>query len=187
MEDTSYSEESPTRVSKLPLIGLGIALVLSLIATFTFYSNWRDTEEQLKAAQLANTVYEKDSFRVSNFIQKSKGDREVIADPAYKAVVLRGTGKSPGAIGLLYYNVSTREVFLDINRLPEAPAGLQYQLWAMSGGKAVDAGTLAPEKLNEGLVKLNPIGGAQSFMLTLEKAGGAPAPTASETYLTGAL
>ncbi len=187
MEDTSYSEESPARVSKLPLIGLGAALILALIAMFTFYFNWRETEERLQAAQLDNSQYEKDSYRVSNLIQKNKGDREVIADPAYKAVVLRGTGKSPGSIGLVYYNAATREIFLDINRLPEAPAGQQYQLWAMSGGKAVDAGTLAPEKLNEGLVKLNPIGGAQSFQLTLEKAGGAPAPSASETYMTGGL
>lgn len=183
MEET-YTTGRP---AKLPLIVLGAALVLALITTFTFYFNWRETEEQLQAAKLDNTAYEKDSFRVSNLIQKNKGDREVIADAAYKAAVLRGTAKSPGALALAYYNAGTRELFVDISRLPEAPAGQQYQLWAMSGAKATDAGTLSPEKMNEGLLKMNPISGATSLLVTLEKAGGAEAPTMSEAYLSGQL
>lgn len=184
--EPSY-EEAPAKNLKLPLIGLSVALVLSLIAVFSFYTNWRDTEDRLHAAELANSQYEKDSFRVSNLIQKNVSDRQVIADPAYKAVILRGTGKAAGSLALLYYNPSTREVFLDISRLPEAPAGQQYQLWGMNGGRALDAGTVSPEKMKEGLLKLNPIEGASSFQLTLEKAGGAAAPSADQTYLTGSL
>ncbi len=175
------------RPAKLPLIVLGAALVLALFATFSFYSNWRDTEEQLQAAKIDNAAYEKDSFRVSNLIQKNKGDREVIASADYRAIVLRGTPKSASSLAVAYYNASTRELFIDVSRLPEAPAGQMYQLWAMDGAKATDAGTLRPEKMNEGLVQMNPIGGLKSLVLTLEKAGGATAPTMNEAYMTATL
>ncbi len=183
MEETTTA----ARTAKLPLIALGAALLLALITTFTFYFNWRETEEQLQAAKLDNTAYEKDSFRVSNLIQKSKGDREVIASNDYKAVVLRGTPKSPNSLALAYYNAGTRELFLDVSRLPEAPAGQQYQLWAMDGTQATDAGTIHQEKMNEGLLKMNPVGGAKSLVVTLEKAGGASAPSMSAAYLTATL
>ncbi|MBC7447389.1 MAG: anti-sigma factor [Hymenobacteraceae bacterium] len=175
------------RAAKLPLIALGLALVLALITTFTFYFNWRETEEQLQAAKLDNTVYEKDSFRVSNLIQKNKGDREVIASKDYRAVVLRGTPKSAGSLALAYYNASSRELFIDVSRLPEAPVGQQYQVWASNGTQTTDAGTLHQEKMNEGLLKMNPVSDAKTFMVTLENAGGATAPTTSQTYLTGGL
>jgi len=190
-ENTTFAHTDPiaepATPSKLPLIILGAVALLSLIMMFVFYTNWRDTEERLQAVQLDNSQYEKDSFRVSNLIQKNASDRQVIADPAYKAIVMRGTGKSPGALALLFYNPTTREVFLDIARLPEAPAGQQYQLWGMADGRTIDGGTVHHEKMKEGLLKMNPVEGARSFQLTLEKAGGASAPTGDQTYLTGGI
>lgn len=183
MEETMTSGRS----AKLPLFVLAGALVLAVIAAFTFYFNWRETEEQLHAARLDNAAYEKDSFRVSNLIKKNKDDRETLASDAYKTVVLRGTAKSPSSLALAYYDPSTRKLLIDVRRLPEAPVGLQYQLWAMDGAKATDAGTIRPEKLNEGLLEMNPVSGVKSLVLTVEKAGGAPAPTTSETYLSGTL
>ncbi len=185
MEETTFQEDAPA--SKIPLIALGVALLLALITTFTFYTNWRDTEEQLQAAKLANTEYERDSFRVSNLIQKHKGDREILAATDYKTIVLRGTPKSPNSIALAFYNASSRELLIDVSRLPEAPGGEQYQLWAIDGATVTDAGTLSPEKMNEGLLKMNPVSGAKSLVLTLEKSGGAPAPTMSAAYLTATL
>ena len=181
------SETIVARPAKLPLILLGAALVLALLTTFTFYSNWRETEEQLQTAKLDNSAYEKDSFRVSNLIQKNKGDREVIASNDYKALVLRGTAKSPGSMALAYYNPDSRELFVNISRLPEAPAGKMYQAWAMNGAQATDLGTLSPDKMNEGLLKMNPMSGASSLVITLENSGGASAPTTAQTYLSASL
>ena len=184
MEETTYS---PARVNKLPLILLGAALALSLIAVFYFYFNWRGTEDQLISAKSLNSELEGDSHRVSNLIQKNKSDREILSNAAYKTVVLRGTGKSPGSLALAYYNAEAHKLLLDVRRLPEAPAGEMYQLWAMDGAKATDTGTVRPEKINEGLLEMNPVSSVKSLMLTLEKAGGATAPTTSQTYLTGTL
>ena len=181
------SETTLARSPKLPLIVLGAALALALITTFTFYFNWRDTEEQLQAAKLDNAAYEKDSFRVSNLIQKNKGDREVVASPDYKAIVLHGTERAPGALALAYYNPASRELFIDVSRLPEAPVGMMYQVWAMTGGQATDLGTLSPDKMNEGLLKMNPMTSAKTLAVTLEKAGGVTAPTTTETYLSASL
>lgn len=175
------------RAAKLPLILLGATLALALFAAFYFYFNWRDTEDQLINAKSLNSELERDSYRVSNLIQKNKGDREILASASYKTVVLRGTPKSAGSLALAYYDPTAHKLLLDVRRLPEAPAGQMYQLWAMDGAKATDAGTIRPEKINEGLLEMNPIGDAKSLLLTLEKAGGATAPTMSEAYLTAPL
>lgn len=184
MEETTYQVARPSRT---PLYILGGLMLLTLIATFTFYSNWRDTEERLQASQLEQQALAKDSYRVSNLIQKNKADREAVADPAYKAVVMRGTGKAPAGLAILYYNPSAREVLLEISRLSEAPPGKQYQLWGMSEGGPTDAGAVKPENMNQGLMKMNPVGGAKSFVLTLENAGGASEPTTAQIYLSGGL
>lgn len=175
------------RAAKLPLILLGAALLLALATALYFYFNWRGTEDQLISAKSLNTELERDSYRVSNLIQKNKGDREILSNLAYKSIVLRGTAKSPGSLALAYYDPNSHKLLLDVRRMPEAPVGQQYQLWAMNGTKATDAGTIRPEKMNEGLLEMNPINGAQSLVLTLEKAGGAAAPTLSATCLTAAL
>ncbi len=183
MEETTFA----ARPAKLPLILLGAALLLALIAAFAFYSNWRSTEDELINVKSLNAQLEGDSDRVANLIQKNRGDREILTDPNFKSVVLHGTPKSPGALALAYYNPGERKLLLDVRRLPEAPAGRMYQLWAMDGPKATDAGTIRPEKMNQGLLQMNPIGAAKSLMVTLETAGGAPAPTMSEAYLTAPL
>jgi anti-sigma-K factor RskA len=66
--------------------------------------------------------------------------------------------------------------------MEKTPAGKQYQLWAIVDGKPVDAGMIGD---CEGLCKMKVIDHAEAFAVTLENAGGSPAPTLTAMFVLG--
>jgi hypothetical protein len=60
-------------------------------------------------------------------------------------------------------------VYLSSVKLPVAPEGKQYQLWAIVDGKPVDAGLLDNPETFE---KMKSLGNAQAFAISLEAKGG---------------
>ncbi len=58
-----------------------------------------------------------------------------------------------------------------------APAGKQYQLWAIVDGKPVDGGMItSKDGKNYNIQKMKTFGRAEAFAITLETAGGNPQP-----------
>ncbi len=64
---------------------------------------------------------------------------------------------------------------------------MQYQLWAIQGGKPVDMGVLpngianTPEMQKVTMVITN----SEAFAISLEKEGGSPTPTMENIYVMG--
>ncbi len=94
------------------------------------------------------------------------------------------TGPSASSLATVYWDTSSRAVWLLVNQLPKPATGKQYQLWAMVDGKPVDAGIF---DVNEGIsfVKLKTIPRAQAFAITLEKQGGSETPDMDAMYVMG--
>jgi anti-sigma-K factor RskA len=73
----------------------------------------------------------------------------------------------------IYWLINTGEIFIDPSNLPATPAGMQYQLWAIVDGKAVDAGlVVSKDGKTLKMQQMKTFGKAQAFAVTLEKAGG---------------
>ena len=53
-----------------------------------------------------------------------------------------GLEKSPESAVVALWNQQTNQVYLDVQNLPAAPAGKQYQLWGIVDGTPVDMGML---------------------------------------------
>lgn len=117
--------------------------------------------------------------------EESKTALAVLMGPTSKMVCLMGKEKSPDALAHVYWNTRNKEVYLEVNKLPAAPAGMQYQLWAIKDGKPVDAGmiVLTADSLQD-LHKMKAIDEAQAFAITLEKEGGSPTPQ-GDMYVLG--
>ena len=106
-------------------------------------------------------------------------------DPQFKVVKLAGLPKSPESNVSAFWNQQTNEVMLDIQKLPPAPAGKQYQLWSIVGDAPVDLGMLDEEYEKKLLKMKNTKKGSVAFAITLEKTGGVPSPTMEEMYVMG--
>jgi anti-sigma-K factor RskA len=103
---------------------------------------------------------------------------DLLRDPETRVVTLHGTGPSPAATGRILWNPA-RGGQLFVANLPPAPAGKAYELWTIAeaprpaGVFQVDAAGRATHP-----VEAAPAGTTvKVFAVTLEPAGGVPAPT----------
>lgn len=107
----------------------------------------------------------------------------MLAQPDMKMIRLKGADQHAAAHAMVFWDEKSKQVYLDAAALPEAPAGKQYQLWAMVDGKPVDAGLYtAGQDINK---VLSTIPKAEAFAITLENAGGSPVPTLSQLFVIG--
>lgn len=113
---------------------------------------------------------------------RAVADYALVSNPAVIKVPLKGVAGKETAGATLYWDSKNKNVYLDAARLPKAPAGRQYQLWALVDGKPIDAGVL---ENCPGVCQLKTIQRAQAFAITLEKAGGSPTPTLTQMYVLG--
>jgi anti-sigma-K factor RskA len=99
--------------------------------------------------------------------------------PNVKAVSLTGSDMAKRAAGFLLYDSQTQKVWLYSVNLPECPAGMTYQLWAIHD-KPMSIGTFHMDHGDTAhlLVKKMPsFTDAKTFAVSLEPSGGRPQPT----------
>ncbi|MEP7116241.1 MAG: anti-sigma factor [Acidobacteriota bacterium] len=96
---------------------------------------------------------------------------------------LGGQPPTPGARGRVYMS-PTRGLLMAADALPALPAGRTYQLWTIVAGQPVSHGVFDPEANGRAQVIADaPPGAAQAFAVTVEPAGGVPAPTGPKVLL----
>jgi len=119
-------------------------------------------------------------------LSEMKGDAQLIQSPTVKMAAMQGTPNAPAAYATVYWDTTTKDVYMLVNNMPQPASDKQYQLWALINNKPVDLGVfdVKQEKL---LVKMKNVQNAQAFAVTLEPRGGSPAPTMSPMYVVGKL
>jgi anti-sigma-K factor RskA len=116
-------------------------------------------------------------------MQNMQQKLDIAANPDMKKVVLAGVDKHPESKATVLWDTNSKDVYLNVNSLPKAPEGMEYQLWAIADGKPVSAGMYSEDK--DGRIALANIPDAQAFAITLEKKGGSEAPTMENMYVMG--
>ena len=164
------------RTTTMPwLAAASVAAVM--FATGFFYtlkqSNSKDdilNEQGKRISQLEKNVTSKDEALRSNKLML-----DMLKSEIYRKINLKQMpGGNPAEVEL-FWNTKTKEVYVGEMQLPAAPAGKQYQLWAIVDGKPVDAGMMTSTVLQ----KMKSFEKAEAFAVTLENEGGSPSPTMS--------
>ena len=110
----------------------------------------------------------------------------VLAAPDLARIDLQGQQVAPDARARALWSRSRGLVFTAAN-LPPAPAGKAYQVWVVTAQAPISAGLLTPDPSGAGTqFYMTPadIAPPVAVAVTLEPAGGVPAPT-GERYLIG--
>jgi anti-sigma-K factor RskA len=110
----------------------------------------------------------------------------VLAAPDLARIDLQGQSVAPGARARALWSRSRGLVFTAAN-LPPAPTGKTYQVWVVTAQAPISAGLLTPDSSGLGTqyyVTPPDIAPPVAVAVTLEPAGGVPAPT-GERYLVG--
>jgi anti-sigma-K factor RskA len=123
---------------------------------------------------------------------KADIDRErafiaLLRDPSTEVLALAGLKPAPEARARMFWNQRAGGYFVAAG-LPVPPSGKTYQLWAIAGKNApVSAGVFGVDAKGTGglrVPQLAGVGKVDTFAVTLEPAGGLPAPS-GEMYLAG--
>lgn len=159
-----------------------IFLVISAALNFYFYNNYISAKDDYQAL-----LKERNSLQANNDAYKTKLDDinnslQLISNPVMQVVKMNAVPGKEGSLATVYWNSSTKDVYLLQNNLPQTPSDKQYQLWAIVDGKPVDAGVIGD---CVGLCKLKNIPNAQAFAITLEKKGGSVSPDLSAMFVMG--
>jgi len=159
-----------------------VAVVASIFA-YNFRNKWKAAEANLIALSQQNSQIAENYNQVNDRLNKLQNDVDILTDPQFKTVVMKGTTNAPEALATVYWNESTREVYLRIQSMKDLTNENQYQLWAIIDGKPVDAGVFDVE---EGLVKMKNVGkGAVLFAVTIEPRGGKASPSLETMQVKG--
>ncbi len=144
-----------------------------------------DLSSQLSAADRALQAAREETIEARRALDGAQSDVRVLLAPDLTRVVLAGEGSTPAASGRAYYSPSEGLLFTarNLRALPESQV---YQLWLVTAAAPVSAGLLPLETTGSTTVLLQPPAGAGApvaFAVTIEPAGGVPAPTGERVLL----
>jgi hypothetical protein len=170
---------------------LQLAALLALVAGLVVYA-WRlqgrvsSLAERVQVAEQRALDAERTTSDARRAADEAQAGLAVLAAPDLVRVDLAGKDVAPRATARALWSRQRGMVFTTAG-LPPAPAGRVYQVWVVTAKAPVSAGLLAAD----------PSGGVTAFFrtpadidpptavaVTLEPAGGVPAPT-GEMYLVG--
>ena len=102
----------------------------------------------------------------------------LLRDPATRVVALNGLAAAPDASGRIVWHEKTGGQ-LYVAGLPPAPAGKVYELWTIAGPAPRPAGVFAVDERGSASIPVAAVadGPVKVFAVTVEPAGGVPAPT----------
>lgn len=156
---------------------MAAACALLLVIGVIYHIN---TVKELKSKLSVLTARERNLLVENvNFREQLINKEEEIMITAKASVSKYNLAGGPGhenSSATLYWDKTTKEVFLLPQNLSVLPAGKQYQLWAIVDGKPVDAGVYTKDNFTA-LQKMRSTERAEMFAITIEKQGGAKQPT----------
>ena len=159
-----------------------ILLLVSSALNVYFYHQFRSSSTAYQ-----NLLAEKNTLIAENQNTQTKAldlynSMQMMSDPTMIKVSMPGIAGRESSLATVFWDRKSKDVYLLPNKLPEAGAGKQYQLWAIVDGKPVDAGVM---NACAGLCKMKNIPSATMFAITLEKKGGSATPTMDQMYVAG--
>lgn len=102
---------------------------------------------------------------------------DLLRDPATRLVSLQGSEPSSEAVARVIWH-ETAGGWMMVAKLPPAQPGKTYELWTFSEGRPRPAGVFDVDASGTATHRIAPTGGrVEGFAVTLEPAGGVPAPT----------
>lgn len=164
---------------------MAAAVIFGLLAAglaYTYYGKWRQSEQNLTELLAQNQRMAQEYNTVNQRLDQLETDVRVINNPAFKRTVMSGTENAPQALASVYWNESTREVYLSIQNMKTLAQENQYQLWAIVDGKPVDMGVFDSAS---GLLRMKNISGAVAFAVTIEPRGGKSVPSLETMQVMG--
>ncbi|RYZ21709.1 MAG: hypothetical protein EOO16_12020 [Chitinophagaceae bacterium] len=141
----------------------------------------------LEASRQRSRELDSQLERTRSELAEIRSEAEALRNPNLKMTALQSVPSAPTRSNVkVFWDTTSKDVYLMIQNLPAPAADQQYQLWALIDKKPVDLGVfeLRQDRL---VVKMKNVQNAQAFAITLEPKGGSPTPTLQNMTVYGEL
>lgn len=160
-------------------------LLLSLAVNYFLMQKLKDANHEISVLSDQRKIIVQEYEAVHQKLSVASKDMEIMKDRSYKMADLKGMEISPGSNVLAFWNPDSKKVYVSVMNLPVPPPDKQYQLWAISNGKPMDAGVMDVDPSDKSLHEMKYTEDAQAFAITLEPKGGSENPTMDQMYVMG--
>jgi anti-sigma-K factor RskA len=184
-ENVRLLEQAEKRFSTYFNWAIAASVLLIVSIGFDVYFGMRSNKLDTYLNDMAkiNSILTDSLKSISSNNQQIENDLAILKDPMYKIIPLKGMQAAPDAKAMVCWCPMDKKVYLEVDKLPAPPKGMQYQLWAMVDGKPVSDGMISP---GSGLHQMESVDNAKAFAITLEKEGGSPVPH-GDMYVMGSI
>ena len=178
--------------------GLGVwplatAASLMLVAGLAVYttqlrSRIRSLESELRDANIRAAASQQQIADAERAAARAESSMAVLTAPDAVRVDLAGQPAAPAASARAFWSRSRGLVITGTN-LPQLPSGRSYQLWVVTAQAPISAGLLTPDaqgRVSGTFATPSDIPAPVAMAVTIEPAGGVPAPT-GDKFLVGTL
>lgn len=179
------AEQLPVRTNWLKYVAAACAVLLagSLIWNISQYN--RNKKLQASYDEISRD-YDSTAIKLGELEDEIA---MISLNPNVKMAAMKGMEVSPASFATVYWDTTSKDVYLLVNNLPRPASDRQYQLWALLDGKPIDIGMIDNDSFigeKKLLLQMKNVSGAQAFAITLEKKGGNPTPQ-GVMYVMGGL
>ncbi len=162
--------------SWLPYL-LGALLLGALILLWFLNSEYDKTQSSLLQQQNVYQQLEEDCNDKDEELEQLNDQIEILINAHNRRIDMNGEN----ALASVFYNTDTKKSYLNIGTLSAAPAGKNYELWALVAGQPVSMGVFAINPNSDAvLIEVPFVEHADAFAVTLELPDGNPAPNLDE-------
>lgn len=164
---------------------LALGMIAAAVTAYLFFEQNRKSQETVAETQAQFEQFRQECEERQKNEDALKEQFIALRHQATRPVQMRGTDLAKDALAVVYWNDVRRVSYLDVVNMPVAPAGKQYQLWAIVDGKPADMGVFDITTEGTGLQPVPFVENPQAFAVTLEPAGGSVNPTLDQMYVVG--
>lgn len=182
-----FSESKKVRRLWPTYSGWAAAAVVGVGLLYFFNQN-SSLKTQLTEAADRQQLIETELQETSEALYASQEVLDNLRDKDVDKIQLPGQGSFNQAYAAVYWNKKEQKVYVDINGLPKAPAGMQYQLWSLKLDPLTPTslGVFASSDGDLNVYAFNNANQSEAFGITLEPEGGSETPNLEQLYVLGA-
>ena len=183
---TAPSPPAVAPASRWPWLLAAAAAVLAVGTSLGWWSAQNEVRRlQSTIAELRTTASELLNVRAEFGREQTARQRAAAILSAQDVTYTALAGVAPaGAARARVYVSPTRGMLMAAEDLPALPSGRVYQLWSIVAGQPVSGGVFELDASGRAQVlAAAPPGPAAAFAVTIEPAGGVPAPTGDKVLL----
>lgn len=188
----------PTRREKRQRVLMYISLaasILLLVGIFSLLSKNNSLRKEIQKSstqQVVNSSKVEDAQsqvdQLQNELAQTQNLLEIFRGRQVYKIPLSGQKVAPDAFVNVFWDKANNVAYIDAEGLPDPPPGKVYQVWSLT------LNPLTPTSLGllddfaqdqNKIFELNNPNESQAFGITLEPAGGSPAPTMDQLYTLG--